>query len=188
MDTDALSGGFADAPVQAAHAFRAAMTAMAQPGRIRQVAGAAPPAPLSAAAGTLVLALCDADTPVHLTGVHDTPMLRDWITFHTGAPLCAAGACSFAIGVWDALRPLDRFACGTSDYPDRGATLIVETDRLEPAGATLQGPGIARQAALSLPETDVFRRNAARFPLGLDFFFTCGDRLAALPRSTKVTS
>jgi alpha-D-ribose 1-methylphosphonate 5-triphosphate synthase subunit PhnH len=39
---------------------------------------------------------------------------------------------------------------------------------------------------LTLPEVAAFRANRALFPLGLDFFFTCGDRLAALPRSTVV--
>ena len=32
-----------------------------------------------------------------------------------------------------------------------------------------------------------FFDDAALFPRGLDFIFTCGDRLAALPRSTKVS-
>jgi alpha-D-ribose 1-methylphosphonate 5-triphosphate synthase subunit PhnH len=41
-------------------------------------------------------------------------------------------------------------------------------------------------AALSLPEVAAFQANARAFPLGLDFLFTCGDRLAALPRSTRV--
>jgi alpha-D-ribose 1-methylphosphonate 5-triphosphate synthase subunit PhnH len=50
----------------------------------------------------------------------------------------------------------------------------------------LEGPGIETQARLDLPDPAAFRRNHARFPLGLDFFFTCGDRLAAVPRSTRV--
>ena len=45
MMADALTGGFADAPAQSARAFRAALEAMARPGTIWTVAGAAPPAP-----------------------------------------------------------------------------------------------------------------------------------------------
>ena len=41
--------------------------------------------------------------------------------------------------------------------------------------------------ALSLPEVPAFQANSAMFPLGLDFIFTCGDRLAALPRTTEVS-
>jgi alpha-D-ribose 1-methylphosphonate 5-triphosphate synthase subunit PhnH len=51
----------------------------------------------------------------------------------------------------------------------------------------MRGPGIEDSALLSLPDTKAFQDNAQHFPLGLDFFFTCGDRLAGLPRTTKVT-
>ncbi len=180
-----LEGGFAHPAPQAATAFRAIMSAMARPGRIEAVSGATPPAPLSPAAGAVLLTLCDADTPVHLAGDADCAPVRDWIRFHLGAPLTGPDRAMFAVGRWDAL-PLNRFAIGTSEYPDRSATLIVETDRLDAEGATLRGPGIRDTATLSLPETDAFRANRALFPLGLDFVFTCGDRLAALPRTTEV--
>ena len=62
----ALQGGFADAPIASAHAFRAALTALSQPGQILSVTGAAPPAPVSVAAGVLLLTLVDGTTPVHL--------------------------------------------------------------------------------------------------------------------------
>ncbi|WP_255434812.1 phosphonate C-P lyase system protein PhnH [Paracoccus sp. MC1862] len=39
---------------------------------------------------------------------------------------------------------------------------------------------------MSLPETAAFRHNRALFPLGWDCILTCGDRLAAVPRSTRV--
>jgi alpha-D-ribose 1-methylphosphonate 5-triphosphate synthase subunit PhnH len=161
----ALDGGFADAPRDAAHAFRAAM---------------------SVAAGTLILTLCDPETPVHLAGGHDTPDVRGWIAFHTGAPVVARAAAAFAVGTWDALLPLDSYRIGEAEYPDRSATLIVELTDLRPEGATLTGPGIRDTARLSLPETEAFRRNARLFPLGLDFFLTAGDRVAALPRTTRV--
>jgi alpha-D-ribose 1-methylphosphonate 5-triphosphate synthase subunit PhnH len=182
----ALDGGFADAPVDAAHAFRAAMSAMARPGRIERLHGAAPPAPLSVAAGTLILTLCDPETPVHLAGGHDTAEVRGWIAFHTGAPVVVRAQAVFAIGTWEALLPLDGYRIGEAEYPDRSATLIVEMPDLRPEGAALTGPGIRDTARLSLPETEAFRRNARLFPLGLDFFLTAGDRVAALPRTTRV--
>lgn len=186
MEPAPLSGGFADPPVEAARAFRAALDAMARPGRIERVAGVAPPTPLSPAAGALLLTLCDADTPLHLAGRHDTEAARAWIRFHTGAPLVTAGEAAFALGSWGALSPVDRFAVGTPEYPDRSATLIVEVDRLEAVGTTLSGPGIRERAALSLPDPAAFRANAARFPLGWDAFLTSGERLAAVPRSTRI--
>lgn len=71
--SNAVLGGFQDAPVDAAHAFRTAMTVMARPGEIRALIGCEPPAPLSVAAGTLLLTLCDAETNVHWR-VKPTPM------------------------------------------------------------------------------------------------------------------
>ena len=186
MQTQALTGGFADAPIEAATAFRAIMQVMARPGDIETLAGARPPAPLSAAAGTLILTLCDPDTPIFLAPGHDTPQIRDWITFHTGAPFAEAATARFALGAWGALTPF-AFAIGTSEYPDRSATLIVEVAHLEPSGATLRGPGIKDTAKLSLPDLKRFQDNAALFPLGHDYFFTTGARVAALPRSTKVS-
>jgi alpha-D-ribose 1-methylphosphonate 5-triphosphate synthase subunit PhnH len=43
MEMAALEGGFAEAPVEAAKAFRAAMTALARPGRIERLTGRARP-------------------------------------------------------------------------------------------------------------------------------------------------
>lgn len=186
MTPAALQGGFADAPRQSARAFRAAVTAMSRPGAIVTVESALPPAPLSVAAGVLILTLCDGTTPLFLGAAHATPDIRDWIAFHTGAPLAAPEAATFALGNWTDLQPVGRFAIGQSDYPDRAATLIVEMPALAAKGARLSGPGIAESAALSLPETEAFRANRARFPLGFDTYLTCGDRLAALPRSTTV--
>lgn len=181
-----LTGGFETPAVQSAHAFRALLEAMARPGRIETVAGATPPAPLSIAAGIAVLTLADATTPLHLAGAADCTEVRDWITFHTGAPLVAAADAAFALGTWEALHPIDRFAIGLPAYPDRSATLIVERAVLQAEGARLTGPGIAQEAFLSLPETAAFQANRQLFPLGFDVIFTCGDRLAALPRTTRV--
>lgn len=186
MTPDALLGGFTDAPVQSAHAFRACLEALARPGTVHDLTGATPPAPLSVAAGVLVLTLCDGTTPVHLAGAHDCADVRDWITFHTGAPLVAAEMAVIAIGTWDGLQPVTRFAIGQPDYPDRSATLIVEMVALTAQGARLTGPGIKTEAHLSLPETAAFTANSALFPLGFDCFFTAGTQVAGLPRSTKV--
>jgi alpha-D-ribose 1-methylphosphonate 5-triphosphate synthase subunit PhnH len=183
---DALAGGFADPAVQSARAFRAVMEAMARPGTIQKVTGASPPAPLSVAAGVALLTLCDGTTPLHLAGSADCPAVRDWVAFHLGAPLVAAEAAAFALGRWPDLLPVTRFRAGLPDYPDRSATLVVEMDRMTNHGPTLTGPGIATATWLNLPETAAFRANRARFPLGFDTIFTAGDRLAALPRSTRV--
>jgi len=123
---------------------------------------------------------------LHLGASYDLPLVRDWVTFHAGAPLVAAGAAQFAVGTWADLMPVDRFATGLPDYPDRAATLIVELTSLSNQGVRLTGPGIATSAQLNLPETAAFRANRALFPQGFDTYLTCGGQLAGLPRSTIV--
>jgi alpha-D-ribose 1-methylphosphonate 5-triphosphate synthase subunit PhnH len=186
MNAHALQGGFADAPIQSARAFREILEAMARPGTIRRVTGATPPAPLSVAAGVALLTLCDPTTGLHLAGAADCPAVRDWVAFHIGAPLVAAEDADFALGTWEALQPVSRFRIGLPDYPDRSATLIVACDRLVNHGPALTGPGIQIATWLNLPETAAFRANRALFPLGFDCLFTAGDRIAGLPRSTRV--
>lgn len=186
MNPDALHGGFLSAPVQSARVFRAALEAMARPGTICTVEGGQPPASMSVAAGVLILTLCDDTTPMHLGASLDLPMNRDWVTFHTGAPLVAAEDARFAVGTWDDLTPVSRFAIGLPDYPDRSATLIVEVPLLQTQGARLTGPGIAGVANLTLPDIAAFRVNRSLFPQGFDTYLTCGNRLAGLPRSTLV--
>jgi len=187
MQTNTLSGGFVDPATQSAHAFRSVMEAMARPGTLQKIEGAPPPAPLSVAAGSVLLTLCDTETPVYLAGEMDCDDVRAWLSFHTGAPFVGPAHCMFAVGKWDALVPLSPYPIGTSEYPDRSATLIVETPALSRTGVELTGPGIKNRAMLSLPEEDAFQANSQLFPLGLDFIFTCADQIAALPRTTQVS-
>lgn len=186
MDADALAGGFADPAIDAARVFREVLQAMARPGRIARITGATPPPGLSVAAASVLLTLADETTPVHLAGTCDSAAIRDYLRFHTGAPISARKHAAFAVGDWAALAPLDDYALGTDEYPDRSATLIVEMPALSDAGARLTGPGIRSHAHLSLPEIGPFIANARHFPRGLDFIFTSGDAIAALPRTTRV--
>lgn len=187
MSAGALSGGFTDPAIGSAQAFRSIMEAMARPGTVQTIYGAAPPSPLSPAAGATLLTLCDSDTPVYFAGEADCEEVCDWLAFHTGAPVSGPSDCMFALGNWEALAPLSRYQIGSFEYPDRSATLIVECDTFSSTNTKLTGPGIKDQAMLSLPETKAFQSNQALFPLGLDFIFTMGNKLAALPRTTEVS-
>ncbi|WP_134680570.1 phosphonate C-P lyase system protein PhnH [Paracoccus ravus] len=186
MTASELSGGFAVAAWDGAHAFRAVLNAMARPGTIVALSAATGPEPISVAAATVLLTLCDRTTPLHLAGDHDNAALRTWIAFHCAAPIVAAQDAAFALGRWDALQPLDRFAIGTPEYPDRAATLIIDNHDFEGMPARLTGPGIRGTAALALPDARAFVANHARFPLGWDAILTSGRHLAALPRSTEI--
>lgn len=179
--------GFAMPAIRSAECFRILMDCMARPGLIGQVSGHHhAPAPVSLAASAAMLTLCDSSTGIYLAPSHNSAALRDWIAFHCGSPLVSAEQADFAIGRWDELGPLERYRHGEAEYPDRSVTLLVACERLEPRGARLTGPGIEEAHHLNLPEITAFQANRARFPFGFDCFFTAADRIAALPRTTKV--
>ncbi len=180
-----MTPAFADPPADSARAFRAIMEALARPGTIRVVAAPAPEG-LSPAAAAVLLVLADPTTPIWLP--NDVPGgAAEWLVFHTGAPRTATrGEATFAAGAWDHLVPLGDWPVGTPDYPDRSATLIVEVPTLDGTGTRLSGPGIAAETRLPLPDPASLAANAARYPLGVDLILTCGDRIAGLPRSTRI--
>lgn len=180
----ALVEGFATPPVDAARAFRAVIQAMSRPGTVETI-DAPSPGPLGAAAAGVLLSLCDHDTPVWLAPSVDVPEVRDWVRFHTGAPLAGRAEAQFAFGSWAEMLPLSDFAIGTSEYPDRSATLVVEVGDLGHAH-TLSGPGIKDTAQVTVPDPDAVRANRKLFPLGLDFLLTENDRLVGLPRTVIV--
>ena len=84
--------------------------------------------------------------------------------------------------------PLNAYTVGTAEYPDRSTTLIVEMKELSEHGSVLSGPGIQDTTHFGLPgDVALFQSNSTMFPLGLDFIFTAGSKVAALPRTTKVS-
>jgi alpha-D-ribose 1-methylphosphonate 5-triphosphate synthase subunit PhnH len=196
MASAALKLGF-ERPVQDSQAvFRLVMMAMARPGSIHALPVALdPPAGLSPAAAAVALALCDFETPVWL----DPDLAADeavtgFLRFHTGAPLVGdPAAAHFAILPRGAEWPsFETFSLGTLAYPDRSTTMVADVAGLSAEGGwSLAGPGIAgtaRLAAAGLPADmlDRLADNRSLFPRGVDLILTCGDRLAALPRSTMV--
>lgn len=181
--------GFADPVLDAQACFRALLDAMARPGRVRDVGGVIPPAPLAPATAAALLTLVDADTPLWLApGFTEA---RDWIAFHCGCPFADnPDAAAFAVDT--GLDGLDGLTRGSDEEPERSATLIAQIESLE-AGAQwiLSGPGLlvpAMLAATGLPEdfAAVWARNRSDLPRGVDLVLCAGTMLTALPRSVTV--
>lgn len=193
---ESLVGGFADAVFNAQTVFRAVMGAMARPGTIGSaLPQVAPPSPLGAAAGALLLTLCDHDTPVWLSTALSKSALPGWISFHTGAPLTSEKTeAKFAFVDAGTIVPsLAQFALGSQEYPDRSTTLIVEVQSLI-GGPVLQlsGPGIRDTSAIApkgLAETFLrqWMDNRALFPRGVDLVLASGREFLALPRTTQIS-
>jgi len=192
----AIEGGFADLVLEGQKVFRATMDALANPGTLRPLGALAqPPAPLTPELAALALTVLDHDSPVWLDLVLGAaPVVADWLRFHTGAPIVADPAEAMFALVADAATtpPLETFAMGTDEYPDRSTTLIIAVDSLEGGTPlTLRGPGIETTATFSpnvelprLPEQ--WADNRAKFPRGVDLIFVANGQVAGLPRTTRI--
>jgi alpha-D-ribose 1-methylphosphonate 5-triphosphate synthase subunit PhnH len=167
------------------------MDAMARPGTVHRLAADAAPSPLMPAAAALIRSLADYETPLWCDAAVGSEA-RDWIRFHTGAPITQQPKdASFAlIADVQAMPPLVDFALGNEEYPDRSTTLIVQLARLTGPQFILEGPGIngKRAFAAALPD-DVAAQlagNHALFPRGVDLVLVVGSEIAALPRTTRL--
>lgn len=191
MDSATLTPGFHHPVHDAARTFRTLLDAMARPGTIKAPPVAlTPPAPMGTAMAATLLTLCDTDTPIALVGDLGTQQTRTFVGFHTGAPLCEAVVdAQFVFSQTNVA--LTTMRQGDQDFPDRSTTLIQEVSSLEGDGHVLKGPGIDGTRAFGTQLFDAafldeWRQNTMRFPLGVDLILTCGDRLAALPRTTQI--
>ena len=191
-----LATGFADPVLGAQVAFRCLLEAIAHPGRVVPTAtGLAPPAPLLAPAYAAALSLLDFETPVWLDDSLATAAVRDTLRLHCGCPIVTEPhKASFALLAAGARTPLEAFAAGTPEYPDRAATLIWQVSELAAEdGVVLTGPGIRTSARLHVAGLPAdfwvqWGTNHGRYPLGVDVVFVTADRIAALPRSVEVRS
>ena len=170
------------------------LDAFAHPGRITSLPDPpAGPGAVSPATAAYLLTLVDRDTPLWLAPEFDVPALRDFVRFHTGAPIVAGrGEAAFAVLAHETATSLDGFAIGTDPYPDRSATLVIEVPVLGAGTARRwRGPGIAGESAVAVGGLgadfwQAWACNHALFPCGVDIVFTAGSQLLALPRSIAV--
>jgi alpha-D-ribose 1-methylphosphonate 5-triphosphate synthase subunit PhnH len=188
-----LAPGFSDPGHDAQRLFRAVLDAFAHPGQIMSLPDPpAGPGTISPATAAYLLTLVDRDTPLWLAPEFERPAVRDFVRFHTGAPIVARrDEAVFAVLAHDTAS-LDGFAIGTDPYPDRSATLVIEVPVLG-AGAARRwrGPGIDGQAAVAVGGLgadfwQAWADNHALFPCGVDVVFAAGSQLLALPRSIAV--
>lgn len=182
---------FAETALRSQHVFRRIMEAMARPGLVVSLGHLpAAQAPLIKASEAALLTLCDFETTLWIAPTLGAA--ADHLRFQTDARLVSS-ASSAAFALVEA-QDLDLaiYHPGTPNYPDRGATVVVQCEALS-GGAEflLAGPGIASVqpfAIFGLPAKfpDQLRTNRAQFPLGVDLIFASGTDVLALPRSTRI--
>lgn len=202
-----MTPGFRDAVHGAQQVFRTLLEAMSLPGRVMLLPAAAtdgvvPPAgvrALSVGTACVLLTLLDAETSVRLAGEVASADAQSYLRFHTGvraarADESAAFTVAHAADVEEALcRRLD---LGSDEMPQRGATLVVDVDGLGDAqdGIALQldGPGIPSRQRLSVRglSREFWQWRAGLpglMPRGFELILVDGVRIAAIPRSTRIT-
>jgi alpha-D-ribose 1-methylphosphonate 5-triphosphate synthase subunit PhnH len=188
-----IPAAFVDPVGDAQAAFRLVLRCMAEPGTVLELSSMPAAVPgLGLAAAALALSLADFETPVWLGA--GSQSAAPWLRFHCGTPIVTEPArARFAFArAGEPLPDLETFDLGSDEFPDRSATLIVELPDLRAdRGLSLSGPGIADTSRLDAAglESSFWVRRAALvplFPRGLDLILTCGTRMAALPRTTRV--
>ncbi|MBS7789510.1 phosphonate C-P lyase system protein PhnH [Roseococcus sp. SDR] len=186
-----MKPGFSDPVFGAQSGFAALMNAMARPGRIQDCnALHEPPPGLDPAAAAALLTLADAETPLWTDAEGEA---RDWIAFHTGAPLVEDVARAQFLLATRAMPALASVDLGTDETPQDSATLIVQVATLDDAsGWRLTGPGIQHEHRLTVTGLPAdfavqWARNRTHFPRGVDVVLCAGTRLAGLPRTTRIT-
>ena len=188
-----LVASFQNPVADAQYSFRRILKALSEPGVSVQLPAMPGFGALGSASACVLLTLIDNDTPLWLSASLNDEILRKNLRFHTGAVLTdAPSAVSFALAdpALDSATLL-AFPCGDEMSPELATSVIVQLESL--TGGTplrLRGPGIESSRMISPQLPDSVRtyllNRPHRFPLGLDFMFTCGEELIAVPRTTRV--
>jgi alpha-D-ribose 1-methylphosphonate 5-triphosphate synthase subunit PhnH len=195
LDLTDVAPAFADPTRESQAVFRRVMDAVARPGTVQDLA-LAPDAPagLDRAAGAVALTLFDFETTVWLDPALRGGEVEAWVRFHCGCPLVENPAeAAFAVVADLASVPaLAAFNQGDAKYPDQSTTIILQLPSLD-SGQTvvLTGPGVKSETEIALKGLsaafwDQVQTNHAQFQFGVDLLLVSGDRLTALPRSTRV--
>lgn len=188
-----LLAGFNQPIEQSQQAFRLILKALSEPGITVSLQDGPAWGALNAASTAVLLTLADQETPLYLCAALSSEQVLTNTRFHTGAPLATRQE-DICLALYDhqlQAEDLNALPHGSEVSPEFSATLVVQISAL--AGGSplrLSGPGIEKHREVSplLPAAlkDYLLDRPQRFPLGLDILLTCGERLLAIPRTTRV--
>lgn len=203
-----LPGGALRDPVRASqHIFRVVLDALANPGTVQPgiVHPRLLPEPAFANpyAVSLLLTLLDHEVSLHVAPGPDAATVADFLARRTRVALTDAGLPDLAAFVTAQAESIDnglpeRLRRGSLEYPDDGATLVVDVPSLDQGETgslelTLTGPGIAsvrrlRLSGLSPAFFQSRNRAVAQYPMGIDLLLIDrAGRVVGLPRTTDLT-
>ncbi len=172
---------YTDLEARTRSTFLALMWAFSYPGRIQTL-------PVGAAFESIAITLLDLETSyftpdvslsAHLATTGARALTPERAAYHFYPELTPA-----------ALHTLERANPGTMLYPDDGATLVIGAQLGSGETVTLTGAGIKTQQAMNIagvPAEFWALRSQWHFPMGWDVYFTDGQQVLGLPRSTKIS-
>lgn len=191
-----LQPGFADEALDSQAVFRAALHALAHPGRPTPVPALAPtPSPGHPAAARVLLALLDAECSLWLSPRLTAGGVMAWLRFHTGCRIVTEPeqAHFLWVAVGDPLPSLAGLNLGSDADPEQSTTVVLEVAGWQGGRPLqLQGPGVAGTIHLDvqgLPDTFLpqWQYNHAAFPRGVDVLLASAEHIVGLPRSAQLS-
>jgi len=165
--------------------FRELTAAFSRPGELRHLSAAMPG--VSALRAALAVLM---DGEVTLSDPHGQIPKADWPLLQAKAGEPGTARYVVAVGGW---APDFQPALGSLESPEYGATLLLAVEQLGegPLALELSGPGIPGKRQLCLKGLDagwVLQRAdwTSSFPLGADMLIFDAEKVAALPRTTRL--
>lgn len=196
MMLQSIPAGFARPVFESQGTFRAILEAMSRPGcLVKLPVQAEGPRGWSGGMASVVLTLCDMDTPVWLDARAASDDAERFLRFHCACPLTdAPQSAAFAVVMDHAsMPPLGAFSSGSAEYPETSATVLLATDfDVDTTRAiSVRGPGVDGQGRLPLawiPAGFVaaWGENAGRFPRGVDVILVGPSHVVGLPRTLRM--
>jgi alpha-D-ribose 1-methylphosphonate 5-triphosphate synthase subunit PhnH len=186
--------GFLNPVLGSQQTFRSIIEALARPGQLIRIKCKVNNLEmLNLASAAVCLTLLDDETPLW-TDLSWSCTAVNWFQVNCGCSIVTEPCMAdFALITRPAdMPPLDDFRIGNEQHPESAATLIMQVVGFNDANAKfLAVPGIKSTTpfapeGIPLNFWEQWQLQAAFFPLGVDIFFTCGDLLAALPRTTEL--
>lgn len=170
--------------------FRKILRAMSEPGTQITLEQAPTWGQLNAASVSVLLTLCDQNTPVYISPNLTQTGTTAALQFYTHAAIEAADVAQFIFVDADAFDAA-AYAHGDEIYPEQSSTVVIQIDSLTGGKSlTLTGPGIQGEKNIAPVLSDAllayYRTQVQKYPLGIDTILTCGAELMAIPRSTCV--
>lgn len=190
-----LLKAFDNKAITSQEVFRKLLKALSEPGTIQDMPGEDTQETIYQSTWSVAQSLLDSSCKVAVLPSLQDKTFTDSLKFHTDAVLTEnAEDAQFVFLSMEELLDLERFNQGDLISPNQSCTLIVQTQAINhEAMLQLSGPGIKTQQSLSLAgmgkqQVQALQNNHRLYPCGLDFIFCSPQSLAALPRSTSVTS